>query len=80
MITLYDMRMSKCQFCILFLKIYFGAFFHTFNWTGQCSVDRKAFGEERGERDRQRTTSQDSNSGRSCAVCWRTDRKAIGTD
>ncbi len=44
--------------------------------------DRKALGGER-ERDRQRTTSRDSNSGRrehSCAVCRRTNHEAIGTD
>ncbi len=66
----------------MFLKIYLWAFY-AFNWTGQCRVDRKALGEERGERDRQRTTSQDSNSARrerSCAVCRCTNRKAIDAD
>ncbi len=55
--------------CIFFFKIYLWAFYA---FTGQCRVDRKALGEERGERDRQRTMSWDSNSGsheRSCAVC-----------
>ncbi|KAF4114484.1 hypothetical protein G5714_004707 [Onychostoma macrolepis] len=49
----------------------------------QCRVDRKALDEERGEQNQQRTTSWDSNSGRrerSCTVCQRTNRKAIGTD
>ncbi len=38
-----------------FLKIFLWAFY-AFIWKGQCRVDRKALGEERGERDRQRTT------------------------
>ncbi len=38
---------------------------------------------ERGERDRQRTSRWDSNSGRrerSCAICRRTNHKAMGAD
>ncbi len=49
--------------------------FYTFNWTRQCRVDRKALGEERGERD--------LNSGRrerSCVVCLCTNRNVIGAD
>ncbi len=49
---------------VVFFKIYLWAFY-AFIWTGQCRVDRKALGRERGEGDRQRT------------VCWRTNHEAI---
>ncbi len=38
---------------------------------------------ERGERDQQRPSRRDSNSGRcerSCAICRRTNHEAVGTD
>ncbi len=62
---------------LIFFKIYLWPFY-AFIWTGQCRVDRNALGEERGEWDRQRTMSRDSNSGR--RVCRRTNREAIGAD
>ncbi len=66
-----------------FFYFLFMGFYYAFIWKGKWRVDRKALGEERGERDRQRTTSRDSNSGRrehSCAVCQCTNREAIGAD
>lgn len=60
----------------IFLKIYLWTFY-AFNWTRRFKIDRQALGEERGERDRQRTMIRDECSG---SVCRRSNREAIGAD